>query len=72
LIVGTLTLPRFTTGDLNDEDVDFCYGSSNGLLWRVWDLIYNLRLVYKNTIKKRKVKKAFPRSGNRKNWDLWA
>jgi len=23
LILGTLPLPRFTTGDLNDEDVDF-------------------------------------------------
>jgi len=49
LIVGTLPPPRFTTGDLNDEDVDFCYGSSNGLLWKVWDRIYNLGLVYENT-----------------------
>ena len=40
--------PRFTTG-LNEEDVDFCYGSSNGLLWKVWDRIYDLNLVYENT-----------------------
>ena len=49
LIVGTLPPPRFTTGALNEEDVDFCYGSSNGLLWKVWDRIYVLNLVYENT-----------------------
>ena len=49
LIVGTLPPPRFTTGALNDEDVDFCYGSSNGLLWKVWDKLYDLNLVYENT-----------------------
>ena len=49
LIVGTLPPPRFTTGELNEEDVDFCYGSSNGLLWKVWDRIYDLNLVYENT-----------------------
>lgn len=48
LIVGTLPPPRFTTGALNDEDVDFCYGSSNGLLWKVWDKLYDLNLVYEN------------------------
>lgn len=49
LIVGTLPPPRFTTGDLNDQDVDFCYGSSNGLLWKIWDRIYDLGLLYENT-----------------------
>ena len=49
LIVGTLPPPRFTTGALNEEDVDFCYGSSNGLLWKVWDRIYDLNLVYENS-----------------------
>ena len=49
LIVGTLPPPRFTTGELNNEDVDFCYGSSNGLLWKVWDRIYDLGLNYENT-----------------------
>ena len=59
LIVGTLPPPRFTTGDLNDEDVDFCYGSSNGLLWKVWDRIYNLGLVYENTHFAIEQRKAF-------------
>ena len=49
LIVGTLPPPRFTPGALNEEDVDFCYGSSNGLLLKVWDSIYNLNLVYENS-----------------------
>ena len=59
LIVGTLPPPRFTTGDLNDEDVDFCYGSSNGLLWKVWDRIYDLGLVYENTHFAIEQRKAF-------------
>ncbi len=49
LIIGTLPPPRFTTGDLNDRDVDFCYGSSNGLLWPVLDRIFELHLKYETT-----------------------
>ncbi|MFC4632954.1 uracil-DNA glycosylase family protein [Dokdonia ponticola] len=49
LIVGTLPPPRFTTGDLNDKDVDFCYGSSNGQLWPILDTLFDLGLVYENT-----------------------
>lgn len=59
LIVGTLPPPRFSTGKLNDADVDFCYGSSNGLLWKVWDKIYNLDLVYENTQEAIAQRKAF-------------
>ena len=59
LIVGTLPPPRFTTGALNDQDVDFCYGSSNGLLWKVWDEIYDLDLVYENTHFAIEQRKAF-------------
>ncbi|WP_103071966.1 uracil-DNA glycosylase family protein [Aquimarina sediminis] len=57
LIVGTLPPPRFTTGDLNKKDVNFCYGSSNGLLWPVLDRIFDLNLVFETTeyaIKQRK------------------
>ncbi|WP_010182391.1 uracil-DNA glycosylase family protein [Aquimarina agarilytica] len=49
LIVGTLPPPRFTLGNLNERDVDFCYGSSNGLLWPILDRIFNLGLVYENS-----------------------
>ncbi|GAA4277684.1 uracil-DNA glycosylase family protein [Aquimarina mytili] len=49
LIVGTLPPPRFTTRVLNDRDVDFCYGSSNGLLWPVLDRIFRLNLKYETT-----------------------
>ncbi len=49
LIVGTLPPPRFTTGALNEKDVDFCYGSSNGLLWPVLDRIFELGLKYETT-----------------------
>lgn len=49
LIVGTLPPPRFTTRELKEEDVDFCYGSCNGMLWRVLDQIFDLGLHYANT-----------------------
>ncbi len=49
LIVGTLPPPRFTTGILKPEDVNFCYGSSSGLLWPVLDQIFGLELEYNNS-----------------------
>ena len=61
LILGTLPPPRFTTGALNEQDVDFCYGSSNGLLWKLWDEIYDLDLVYENTHFAIEQRKAFLR-----------
>ena len=49
LIIGTLPPPRFTTRELKPNDVDFCYGSSNGMLWPILDRIFDLGLVYINT-----------------------
>ena len=49
LIVGTLPPPRFTTGDLKENDVDFCYGSQDGQLWPILDAIFGLGLTYANT-----------------------
>ncbi len=49
LIVGTLPPPRFTTGQLYPEDVDFCYGSKYGLLWPVLDAIFDIGLEYAHT-----------------------
>ena len=49
LIVGTLPPPRFTTGELKVDDVDFCYGSRNGMLWPIIDRIFGLGLKYENT-----------------------
>jgi len=57
LIVGTLPPPRFTTGDLKPDDVNFCYGSRDGMLWRILDRIFELNLVFENAdfpIKQRK------------------
>ena len=59
LIVGTLPPPRLTTGELNAQDVDFCYGSSNGMLWKIWDRLYDLNLVYENTNHAIEQRKAF-------------
>jgi G:T/U-mismatch repair DNA glycosylase len=49
LIVGTLPPPRFTTGDLREGDVDFCYGSRDGMLWVILDKLFDLNLNFENT-----------------------
>lgn len=49
LIVGTLPPPRFTTGDLKEGDVDFCYGSRDGQLWKILDQIFELNLKFETT-----------------------
>ncbi|MDC6361176.1 MULTISPECIES: uracil-DNA glycosylase family protein [Flavobacteriaceae] len=59
LIVGTLPPPRFTTGELKPEDVDFCYGSCNGMLWPILDRIFNLGLKYETTAEAVEQRKTF-------------
>ena len=49
LIVGTLPPPRFTKRQLREDDVDFCYGSGDGLLWIILDKIFDLGLKFENT-----------------------
>ena len=62
LIVGTLPPPRFTTGDLREGDVDFCYGSRDGLLWPILDRIFNLKLQYETTAEAIAERKNFIKS----------
>ena len=57
IIVGTLPPPRFCNKEFKTNDVDFCYGSKDGLLWKALDIIFDLKLEYINTkeeIEKRK------------------
>lgn len=49
LIVGTLPPPRFTTRELREGDVDFCYGSRDGQLWQILDKIFGLELKFETT-----------------------
>lgn len=49
LIVGTLPPPRFSLGELREGDVDFCYGSRDGMLWQIMDQIFKLDLKYETT-----------------------
>ena len=59
LIVGTLPPPRFTIGDLKEDDVNFCYGSRDGQLWPILDRIFNLNLFYENTESAIEQRKSF-------------
>ena len=59
LIVGTLPPPRFTTGELLEKDVDFCYGSCHNSLWMYIDKIHNLNLRYDNSVEAIEERKQF-------------
>ncbi len=49
LIVGTLPPPRFTTKELKEGDVDFCYGSRDGQLWPILNILFDLQLDFETT-----------------------
>ena len=49
LIVGTLPPPRFSTGELLEKDVNFCYGSYYNSLWLFIDNIHDLGLRFDNS-----------------------
>lgn len=59
LIVGTLPPPRFTTGELKEGDVDFCYGSRDGQLWLILDKIFGLDLKFETTAEAIKQREHF-------------
>lgn len=59
LIVGTLPPPRFSTGELKPGDVDFCYGSRDGQLWKILDEIFGLDLPFETTSKAIQARKRF-------------
>lgn len=59
LIVGTLPPPRFTTGELKEGDVDFCYGSRDGQLWLILDRLFRLDLKFETTEEARNQREHF-------------
>lgn len=59
LIVGTLPPPRFTTGELKPDDVDFCYGSRDGQLWPILNEIFNLNLLFETSERAVQQRKQF-------------
>lgn len=59
LIIGTLPPPRLSTKELKPDDVDFCYGSCDNLLWPVLDKIFQLNLLYDNSLKAVRQRKEF-------------
>lgn len=59
LIVGTLPPPRFTTRELKEGDVDFCYGSRDGQLWPILDRIFELNLKFETSVEAEEQRKEF-------------
>ena len=59
LIVGTLPPPRFSTRELLEKDVDFCYGSYYNSLWLFIDKIHNLGLRFDNSLEAVNERKEF-------------
>jgi len=59
LIVGTLPPPRFSMNNLLEGDINFCYGSRNGQLWKIIDRIFDLNLKYETTDEAIKQRKGF-------------
>jgi len=49
IIVGTLPPPRFCTNQLKPKDVNFCYGSCDGMLWPCLEKIFKLDFLYDNS-----------------------
>ncbi len=59
IIVGTLPPPRFSIGNLKEGDVNFCYGSRDGQLWKIIDKIFSLNLKYETTYEAIQQRKQF-------------
>lgn len=54
LIVGTLPPPRFSMNALKEGDVDFCYGSKDGQLWKIISRVFDFRLETDDPLKAKK------------------
>lgn len=59
VIIGTLPPPRFCTKEFKTNDVNFCYGSQDGLLWKCLDKIFSLELLYDQSNEAIKQRKDF-------------
>jgi len=62
IIMGTLPPPRFCTKELKNADVDFCYGSKDNLLWKIFDKIFSLNLLFENSKEAIKQREDFLKS----------
>ena len=62
LIVGTLPPPRFSKGDLKPRDVNFNYGSQDGLLWPALNEAFQLNLDFEPTDRAIAQRREFLRS----------
>lgn len=59
LIVGTLPPPRFSMGKYKEGDVNFCYGSRDGQLWKILEKVFGVDLIFQDTQEAVEQRKAF-------------
>ena len=59
IIVGTIPPYRFSLKKLKKGDVNFCYGSADGYLWKILNEIYSMNLEFKNSLKAIQQRKKF-------------
>lgn len=52
LIIGTIPPPRFCKDgyELNDDDVNFYYGSKDNSFWKLINEVFNVNVSFRNTI----------------------
>lgn len=53
--------PRFSQNQLKENDVDFCYGSRDGQLWKILERIYGVDLIFASGEEAVAQRKAFLR-----------
>jgi len=64
LIIGTIPPPRFSKKRLNDDDVNFYYGSNKNNFWNILGEIFNISFNKRNNDEEIEKRKSFLKNNN--------
>jgi len=64
LIIGTIPPPRFSKKSLNDDDVNFYYGSNKNNFWSILGEIFNIGFNKRNNDDEIEKRKSFLKNNN--------